>query len=60
MNVALLVVFGLAFALWLYFAIAKEIVYGQAVREGADRDRWVSGLRARQLNQICNEQEVQP
>jgi hypothetical protein len=49
MNVALLVVFGLAFALWLYFAIAKEIVNAEAVREGADRDRWVSALRARQL-----------
>jgi hypothetical protein len=42
---------------WSY--VAQLWAYGQAVREGADRDRWVS-LRARQLEQICNEQEGQP
>jgi hypothetical protein len=59
-NVVPFLAFGFAALLFAFLTIAKEIVYGQAVREQTDRDRWVSDLRARQLDQICNEQEARP
>lgn len=48
MNVALLVVFGLAFVVFVYFAIACEVAYSLACRERTDRDRWVATSQAEQ------------